>query len=220
MAVARYLTPEERIKLLTELPDSRDQLLLALGLNTGLRITEILRLTWRQLVHADGRPRAMLEVARRNLKGGRSVHAKRVASREIPLNAAAAAAIRRHAFALHGSAPPPDLDGAVFRSRRRDGRPICREHAYALINAAARRAGLEGSIGTHSLRRGFATDIYRMTHDLTAVQGLLGHRHFNTTAAYVRPRQEELFELCHRLGEVPTASAAVALPAIPATQSL
>jgi integrase len=220
MAVARYLTPEERTRLLAELPNSRDQLMIILGLNTGLRITELLRLRWGQLVQADGRPKAMLVVARRDLKGGRSIHAKRVSSREIPLNEVAAAAIRKHAFSCFGSAPPPRMEEAVFRSRRRDGRPICREHAYDLISAAARRAGLDGCVGTHSLRRGYATDLYRLSGDLTAVQGLLGHRHFNTTAAYVQPRREQLFALCLKLGEPVSAPLAVSLPSIPIPKSL
>jgi hypothetical protein len=48
----------------------RDQLLVVMGMNTGLRLRELLGLTvgavWR-----DGAPVSVLQVDRRNLKGGR-----------------------------------------------------------------------------------------------------------------------------------------------------
>jgi integrase len=48
-------------------PDPRDRLLVILGLNTGLRISELLALRWRQLVR-NGEPTSLLEVSRRFLK--------------------------------------------------------------------------------------------------------------------------------------------------------
>jgi len=63
MGITRYIQPAERELLLT-LPNPRDRLLVILGLNTGLRISELLTLRWHQLVR-NGEPIALLEVSRR-----------------------------------------------------------------------------------------------------------------------------------------------------------
>lgn len=117
MSVARYISPEERQALLVELRDPRDRLFFQIGVNTGLRISSILGLRWRQLMQG-GEPVAILEVPRRFLKGGRGVHRKKVTSRRIPLNAAAAAAVKEWAFARFGSGPV-DPEAPVFTSRKR-----------------------------------------------------------------------------------------------------
>jgi integrase len=93
MSITRYIELAERSLLLRALPDSRDRLLVILGLNTGLRISELLPLRWSQLVR-NGEPTPLLEVSRRFLKGGRGPARKQVCSRRVPLNAAAAAAIK------------------------------------------------------------------------------------------------------------------------------
>ena len=191
MSIARYLDQQERHRLLAELPSPRDRLLVVLGLNTGLRVSSILSLRWKQLMRGQ-EPLAFLEVPRRFLKGGRALTKKRVSSRRIPLNAAAAAAVKEWAFARAGSGPV-DGEKYVFSSRKRFPGGLSRRQAHTIISEAARRAGLSPGVAPHGLRRSYAGDVYLATgKDLLAVQALLFHSSPVTTARYLRPRQEDL----------------------------
>lgn len=71
------------------------------------------------------------------------------------------------------------------------GRPY--KHASGinkLVERAAKRAGL--SVHPHALRRGAATHLIRAGAPILAVQHLLGHVEFNTTAIYVDLDQGDL----------------------------
>jgi integrase len=198
MSVARYITPEERLRLLAVLPNPRDQLLVVLGLNTGFRVSELLSLKWGQL-WSDGQPLAFVEVARRHIKGGRSERRKKVFSRRLPINAAAAAAIREYAFAVSGSGGPDPQDW-VFASRKRLPGVITRRQAHAIMARAGVRAGLKEKVAPHGLRRAFGVDAYELTKDVLLVRDLLGHRSVLTTEAYLRRGEDRMHDVVHQLG--------------------
>ncbi len=215
MSTARYLTPVERERLLAAFQNPRDLLLAQLGLNTGLRCSELIGLRWKQLIHR-GQPAPAFDIQRRALKGGRSMKRRSVRSRRIPLNAAAAAAIREYAFAAFGSAEPP-LESYVFASRKRYPGVISRKQAHRVIAEAAKRAGLEGTVAPHSLRRVFARSCYKASgHDILATQVLLGHANFTSSAAYLMRDTTELSYVYDHLNlsgrtEVPRPTMAVAI---------
>ena len=63
---------------------------------------------------------------------------------------------------------------------------VGRLHAGGLAPASiAERIERATGRNPHSLRRRFATEVYRRTHDLRSVQVLLGHASIATTQAYV-----------------------------------
>jgi integrase/recombinase XerD len=150
-----------------------------------LVVSELLTLRWGQLVR-NGEPIAVLEVARRFFEGGRGRAGNQVCSRRVPLNAAAAAAIKKFAFARFGSGPV-DRDGVVFASQKRYPGVLSRRQAHTIISEAALRAGLAAGVAPYSMRRAFARDVYAATnHDLVATQTILGHASPLTTAHYLR----------------------------------
>ena len=201
MAIARFLEAPERAALLARLPNPRDRLLLIIGFNSGLRLSEILSLNWCQIIKPDGEAKGAMEIHRRNLKGGHGRHRQRLRSREIPLNAAIRAAVNEYRFTIAGSGVPP-LAAPVFRSRKRSPGRITRWHAHEIIKGAAERAGLEGKVASHSMRRSFAVNCYKATgHDLAALQALLGHASPTTSAIYVCPRREELAAVYDKLAD-------------------
>jgi integrase len=78
--------PEEYLKLeqyFTGIGDTRGHLLLVLGCNTGLRISELLGLTAADCWIGES-VRRELFVTLRRLKGGRGVHRRAVSGRRIP----------------------------------------------------------------------------------------------------------------------------------------
>ncbi|WP_221033284.1 tyrosine-type recombinase/integrase [Actomonas aquatica] len=194
MGVARFIEKPERELLLQTLTRARDRLLVELGLNTGLRVSSMLSLRWKQLWR-DGDIVSVLEVPRRYLKGGQGARKKAMMSRRIPVNESLRGAILEHLREEFGELPPL-AEGWVFRSQKRSPGVISRQQAYHVIRSAAQRAGLDHGVAPHGLRRSFAHDIYDASgHDLVITQKLLGHASVETTAHYLRPEEEKLDSL-------------------------
>lgn len=73
-----------------------------------------------------------------------------------------------------------DVEGWAFPSPRRPGMPVGPDYVSSRMEAVLPRP-----FTCHSLRHYFATTAYRGTHNLRAVQELLGHRSPETTQRYV-----------------------------------
>lgn len=56
--------------------------------------------------------------------------------------------------------------------------------ARGAITKLAKRAGLASHVSSHDMRATFATAAYGVSHDIRAVQELLGHANVNTTQVY------------------------------------
>ncbi len=67
-----------------------------------------------------------------------------------------------------------DEEEFLFKSREGRNKPISRYMAYKIIKAAALKVGLS-DIGTHSLRKSMAFQIYDRTKDIGLVMSLLNH---------------------------------------------
>ena len=63
----------------------------------------------------------------------------------------------------------------LFRSRVGANKPITRVMAYMIINEACKKAGINDSVGTHSLRKTFSYHHYQQFHDIVILQSLLNH---------------------------------------------
>nr|WP_246314394.1 tyrosine recombinase [Kineococcus aurantiacus] len=72
--------------------------------------------------------------------------------------------------------------GALFVNTR--GGRLSRQSAWAVLQTAARRAGITRAVSPHTLRHSFATHLLRDGADVRAVQELLGHASVTTTQVY------------------------------------
>ena len=85
------------------------------------------------------------------------------------------------------SAPP-----AVFLNAR--GGRLTRQGAWAVLKAAAARAGL-GEVSPHTLRHSYATHLLDGGADVRVVQELLGHASVSTTQIYTMVTVDKLREV-------------------------
>ena len=111
--------------------------------------------------------------------------------RRVPLGSRAVEALQawlvrgRPALAAAGSGSP-----RLFLTRH--GRPMSRQAGFAVVNDAARRAGLSATIGPHTLRHSCATHLLEAGADVRVVQELLGHANVQTTQIYTLVTAERL----------------------------
>ena len=141
----------------------RDLLLFTLGINTALRISDLLTLTTDDV---SGDYIVLTE-------------SKTKKTKRIKINASAREAIRKLA---------PE-EGPLFPSRKGapDGsfQPISRVQAYRILNAAAERAGVTVEIGCHSLRKTAGYHTYKKTGDIALTMKLLNHSSERETLRYI-----------------------------------
>ncbi|HSV65819.1 MAG TPA: site-specific tyrosine recombinase XerD [Mycobacteriales bacterium] len=157
----------------------RDRALLELLYGTGARISEAVGLA------VDDLDRETTTVLLSG-KGGRQ--------RLVPVGGYALRAVEdylvrsRPALAAAGRGTP-----ALFLNSR--GGPLSRQSAWAILRAAARRAGLDAEVSPHTLRHSFATHLLDGGADVRVVQELLGHASVTTTQVYTLVTVDRLREV-------------------------
>jgi integrase len=144
-------------------------LLWLMGCESGLRIGDLLNLRVSDLMGlADGL--LLLKLLER--KTGKF--------REVSFSATALGMF----WALKAGSRLGHDDFVFFSSDRCKFRPITRQWAHKLIALTARNLRLE-CVGTHSMRKTFACNLYRATGSLKCVQEVLNHKYPSTTLLYL-----------------------------------
>jgi integrase len=147
----------------------RDALLFTMGINTALRISDLLSFTLGDVI--DGRRQIVSAVTLRERKTGKM--------RRFPLNSSVKKAIASYiAFR-----PRAGLAEPLFPSKR--GGFLSRWQARRILKEAGAVIGLE-KIGTHSMRKTFGYHVYKKTGgDIGLVQKLLNHSKSEVTLRYI-----------------------------------
>ena len=151
----RYLADIRRIKnLLTNRP--RDLTLFTLGINTPLRVSDLLQLTLDQVI---------------NIKPGEAlvIHEKRTGRRfKLGFNRVCCEAVENFAASVHADSEA-DSPRFLFPSRRGD--VLLASSVHRLVKSWCKAIGLEGNYGANSLRKTwgyhqfatFGTDLSRLS---------------------------------------------------------
>src|SRR5699024_1041047 len=75
------------------------------------------------------------------------------------------------------------------------GKPLSRQRAWAVIQQAVQRAGLDKKESPHTRRHSFATHLLQGGADVRTVQELLGHSSVTTTQIYTHVTADSLREV-------------------------
>ncbi|PRY17784.1 site-specific tyrosine recombinase XerD [Kineococcus rhizosphaerae] len=160
----------------------RDAALLELLYGCGARISEAVGLDL-----DDVSPDVLGETGVIRLRG------KGAKERIVPVGRLAQAALDQYVVRSR-----PQLVGggrgtpALFVNTR--GGRLSRQSAWAVLQSAARRAGITRAVSPHTLRHSFATHLLRGGADVRVVQELLGHASVATTQVYTLVTAEHLRE--------------------------
>ena len=156
----------------------RDSTMLEVLYATGLRVSELVALSWSQVNLVVG-------VVRVVGKGDKE--------RLVPLGEVARAQLEAYVR----TARPSLLNGrpceALFPTAR--GAAMTRQAFWQLIKRYALKAGLATELSPHTLRHAFATHLLNHGADLRVVQMLLGHADISTTQIYTHLARERLKSL-------------------------
>ncbi|WP_066048858.1 tyrosine-type recombinase/integrase [Robertmurraya korlensis] len=149
----------------------RDYLLFVLGINTGLKISEILTIKWSDILNENGSIKNFLERE----------------EQKIPIYVNSKV---KQAISLYLSSISYHYSDYVFKSSKTN-EPITRQQAYRIINKAAKHVGIEGNIGTHSMRKTFGYHAYKKGIAIALLQKIFHHTSSSETLKYLGIKKEE-----------------------------
>ncbi|HEY4529106.1 MAG TPA: tyrosine recombinase XerC [Luteimonas sp.] len=145
----------------------RDRALLELFYSSGLRLSELRLLRWRDLDLEQG----LVTVLG---KGSRQ--------RTVPVGSHACRALADWRADGAGGANMPEPGASVFPGR--GGAPISARAIQLRLRTLGQRQGLFKHVHPHMLRHSFASHVLESSGDLRGVQELLGHADIATTQIY------------------------------------
>ena len=155
----------EEIKQLLKMQSYRDYFLFVLGINCGLRISDML-----QLKVGD-----VLGKEHIQLREGKTDKYKRFRTLQEEISLYTAFMVEEE---------------YLFPSRK-GVKPITRVQAYRILNDAAKQVGQE-EIGTHTQRKTFGYHFYKKTKDVAMMQDIFNHSAPIVTKRYIGISQDEI----------------------------
>jgi site-specific recombinase XerD len=158
----------------------RNNLLFTLGINSGLRISDLLKLKIIDVLDEKGKPIERIQLKEKKTKK----------NKDFPLGKNVQKAIKEYVSSLENI----DLEQPLFKSRK-GNKPISKVQAWEILNNAADWIGIKENIGSHSLRKTFGYHAYINGADITRIQKLLNHSAPSITLAYIGITQDELDDI-------------------------
>lgn len=165
----------------------RDEALFVLGINSALRVGDLLALRVGDVLDR-GKLRERVVVKEQ----------KTQRRHQIALNDPTRKVLEGY---LKTRGPLSELGPgeALFPSHRDKDSPITRQRAHQILKEAAKELGLP-DFGPHSLRKTFAYHVYRETgNNIALVQKLLNHDSPGVTLRYIGIEQADMDEACLNL---------------------
>ncbi|CJV79701.1 site-specific integrase [Bacillus luti] len=145
----------------------RDYIMFLIGLNTGLRVGDLLKLKTsdvkrkQKFVIQEGKTKKPRTISLANIYDEVQAYANTVDSEWL------------------------------FPSRKGD-KPITTTQAYRQLNKAAEMTDITEGIGTHTMRKTFGYWFYKQTKDVAKLQAILNHSHPQITLTYIGITEEEI----------------------------
>ncbi|MEH6942966.1 site-specific integrase [Bacillus sp. JJ722] len=164
----RDMEKVEAIKAHFQSQSSRNYMLFLMGINTGLRISDILKLRVRDVKDQH------IIIREQKTKKQKWIRITPSLKREIKLYIEGK---EDHEF--------------IFKSREGINKPIGRSMAYKILQEAAVKFKLR-DIGTHTMRKTFGYHFYQQTKDVAMLQEIFNHSSPDITLRYIGVNQDSM----------------------------
>ncbi|MBP3205358.1 MAG: tyrosine-type recombinase/integrase [Lachnospiraceae bacterium] len=158
-------------------PNPRNYALIIIGLNTALRISDILCLTCGDVFDFNQRRFHTHMTVREQKTGKRN---------QVYINDAIQDALRAYI--------PFDKqteNAWIFESKGQQGKPLSRYQAYRIIREAAEYAGLDEHISCHSLRKTFGYYAWKQGTPPALLMTIYNHSTYQITKRYLGIEQDD-----------------------------
>lgn len=155
------------IKEILQRNNYRDYFLFTLGINSGLRISDLLKLKVK-----DVRGKTYLMLKETKTKKDRKM---KITYQTMEL--------------VNDYIKGMDDEEYLFQSRNGKNRPLTRQRAYSILKEVSEKVGLE-EIGCHTLRKTFGYHFYQMNKDVVLLQQIFNHSHPDVTLRYIGINQD------------------------------
>lgn len=148
--------------------NKRDSLLFSFGINSDLRISNILALDV-----CDAKDKDYVEIKEK----------KTSKYKRFPLN-------KKLQLEIAEFVEKKNLEEPLFWTQK--NRRLDRIQAYKILNKAAKNANVNIHIGTHSLRKTFGYHHYQKFKDVVLLQKIFNHSTPTVTLRYIEIEQDEI----------------------------
>lgn len=148
----------------------RNKVLFCLGINSGLRVSDILSLNV-----GDVREKTHIELYEK--KTGKI--------KKFPINKKLEKLLKDFITNKPDTSP-------LFESQKQHR--LDRSQVYRALNEACAAAGIEANIGTHTMRKTFGYHHYKQFKDVAMLQMIFNHSSPNITLRYIGIDQDEIDE--------------------------
>lgn len=166
----------------------RNKMLFIIGINIGVRASDLRLLTWDFFFEkgVDGKLR---------FRKSYNLRPKKTSKNNKYVQLYFNDSVRKIINWYIEQYPIENINDYVFKSRKGDG-PITVRAMWDVIKSAAKEAGIEQNIGSHTLRKTFCRRVYDKANDkgqaLVLLQRVLNHSSSAVTAAYLGLYDDEI----------------------------
>ncbi|MBA7542033.1 Tyrosine recombinase XerC [subsurface metagenome] len=182
MRIVEPIRLESQIKMikgnLFRQKNKRDYLLFVFGINSGLRIGDLLSLKLGDVKDSRGDLKDDLDI--KEQKTGKT--------RKVFFNKQIKEALKYYLEKTDIF----DLDRYLFTNEKsKKNKPITRVRAYQLINEWCREVGIKHKVGGHTLRKSFGYHLRKQGISIEQISSLLNHQNIKVTFRYIGISQDE-----------------------------
>lgn len=162
-------------------PNLRNHLLIVLGLNAALRISDILQLQWKD-VYDFHQKRYQSHIRITEQKTGKTS--------QIYVNQNVHAALKEYRQAIQQKGQTVFPEEYLF-SHSNKNIPITRVQAFRIIKSAAKYCNLSGVISCHSLRKTFGYHAWKQGAEPALLMNIYNHSTYQVTKRYLGIEQDD-----------------------------
>lgn len=169
----------------TVMPHPRNYMLLIVGLNSALRISDILSLTYGDVYnYGQGTWKTHIVVTERKTGKVNRIYM----NREI-----------RKTLEKYTNPAEKEPDSWLFVSQMQKSQPLSRYQAYRIVRKAAVFAGLDANISCHSLRKTFGYHAWKQGTPPALLMSIYNHSAYQVTKRYLCIDQDDKDEVFSKI---------------------
>lgn len=177
-----------KIKAYLKKNNERDYTLFVLGLNVGLRASDLLALKVKD-IYSSGKVKAELTLREK----------KTEKQRELFINESAATVLENY----YNIAAFRNEEDYIFQSRKGDNKPIEVRSLNKMVKLWCKECRIKGNFGTHSLRKTFGYHLYNNNSNnpyiLPYLMKIFNHSSQSVTLRYIGIEKENIDTLYSEL---------------------